>query len=69
MNPPFDNGTDHVLHAWEIAPDGCEIIALINYTNVENNYTRRRSELTRLISDYGNCINLVDVFSEAERTT
>ena len=28
MNPPFSMAKDHILHAWEIAPDGCEIISL-----------------------------------------
>ncbi|WP_461484936.1 class I SAM-dependent methyltransferase, partial [Pedobacter sp.] len=28
MNPPFSNADKHILHAWNIAPEGCEIIAL-----------------------------------------
>ena len=28
MNPPFSSVEKHILHAWEIAPDGCTILAL-----------------------------------------
>jgi hypothetical protein len=69
MNPPFSNGCKHVLHAWEIAPSGCEIISLINYDTLDNDYTRERKELTHLVKDYGTCENLGDVFNEAERKT
>lgn len=30
MNPPFSKQYDHILHAWEIAPENCEIISLCN---------------------------------------
>ena len=30
MNPPFSCEEDHILHAYEIAPQGCEIISLCN---------------------------------------
>lgn len=30
MNPPFSADEAHILHAWEIAPPGCEIVALCN---------------------------------------
>ena len=28
MNPPFSDARRHILHAFEVAPDGCEIISL-----------------------------------------
>jgi len=67
MNPPFSNADKHILHAYEIAPDGCEIIALCNYQTIENQYAYRK--LNSLISNYGISSNLGDVFSTAERTT
>lgn len=67
MNPPFSNAYKHILHAYEIAPDGCEIIALCNYQTIENKYAYRK--LNSLISNYGISSNLGDVFSTAERTT
>lgn len=65
MNPPFSNADKHILHAWEIAPDGCEIITLCNYSTIE----RRMGRLSVLIRDYGITENLGDCFTEAERTT
>ncbi len=69
MNPPFSNGVKHVLHAWEVAPGGCEIISLINHDNLKNDYSRERSELLSVIKDYGHSTYLGEVFSEAERIT
>lgn len=69
MNPPFSDATDHIRHAWEIAPEGCEIISLCNWSNIEKDYSRTRREINSLIKDYGNKINLGDCFSDAERKT
>jgi hypothetical protein len=65
MNPPFSNADKHIIHAWEIAPDGCEIISLCNYTTISLGNTR----ISRLIRDYGNAESLGDCFSDAERKT
>ena len=70
MNPPFSNATKHILRAWEIAPEGCEIISLCNWQTIDNGYSRERSELNTLIKDFGDePINLKNCFSNAERTT
>lgn len=69
MNPPFNSADTHILHAWHNAPDGCEIVALCNYETLKNAYTRGRSELKRLINDYGFSENIGDVFTIAERKT
>jgi len=69
MNPPFSCGVKHLLHAWEVSPDGCEIISLINWSNIENQYTRERRILDKIIDDYGANANLGNVFSDAERET
>jgi hypothetical protein len=70
MNPPFSNADKHILHAWTIAPEGCEIISLCNYETVSNSYSRDRSRLKTLIKDYGDdAVNLGNCFSTAERTT
>ena len=65
MNPPFSNADRHILHAWEIAPDGCEIVSLCNITTITNQNRR----ITSLINQYGISENLGDCFTEAERTT
>ena len=67
MNPPFSNADRHILHAWEVAPDGCEIIALCNYETIAKDYAYR--QLSKLINQYGNTENLGDCFSTAERKT
>lgn len=67
MNPPFSNADKHILHAWEIAPEGCEIIALCNWETIEKEYMYRR--LAVLLRTDGITENLGDVFSTAERTT
>jgi len=69
MNPPFSNGDKHILHAWDVAPDGCVILALCNYETIKNTYTRTRAELHAIIKDYGSSENLGNVFSGAERQT
>lgn len=67
MNPPFSNADKHIQHAFNIAPEGCEIISLCNWETVNKNHLYRRLEY--LINDYGNSYNLGDVFTDAERTT
>lgn len=67
MNPPFDNSHLHILHAYKIAPDGCEIISLCNWETIAKDYNYR--ELNRLISTYGITQNLGNCFNTAERKT
>lgn len=69
MNPPFSADERHILHAWEVAPNGCEIIALCNYNTLSNSYSRSRKELLSIINNYGQSKNLGNVFSDAERET
>lgn len=69
MNPPYSNGEDHILHAWNIAPEGCEIIAQCNAETLNNTYSRARKELKSLISNYGVSESGGKLYKEAERTT
>lgn len=69
MNPPFSADETHILHAWEIAPPGCEIIALCNWETLDVCYSRERRQLKRTIEDNGNSEFLGDVFTDAERKT
>jgi hypothetical protein len=70
MNPPFTTIKRHILHAWEIAPDGCEITTLIN-TDTLDNLRYDRNELKVIIDNYGITTDLGNVFNlpEAERKT
>lgn len=69
MNPPFSNGPEHILHAFKIAPPGCQIRALCNLSNLTNAYTKTREELKQAIDMHGSYQDLGDCFSQAERKT
>jgi hypothetical protein len=71
MNPPFSADERHILHAWAVAPPGCEIVSLCNWTVIDNSRWSHRAsrELKSLISQYGSGQNLGSVFEDAERTT
>ena len=78
MNPPFSADETHLLHAWEIAPPGCEIVALCNWNTVSDwrgnplttrPGTRVQQQLGYLIDSYGNKENLGESFATAERPT
>ncbi len=68
MNPPFANGDEHVLHAWEIMKKG-DIYALVNAETINNPYTQRRQLLARIIAQYGTVEMLGNCFSTADRRT
>lgn len=68
MNPPFDTAHKHILHAWEIAPDGCSITSLCNSTLIEN-WRHSRTDLKYIVNTYGDTFELGEVFRVAERTT
>ena len=69
MNPPFSNADKHIKHAWEIAPDGCQIVALCNAETIKNRWSTSRTVLGETIEKNGSWENLGDVFSTADRTT
>ncbi len=69
MNPPFSNADKHIKHAWEIAPEGCHIVALCNAETIKNRWSTSRTVLGETIEKNGSWENLGDVFSTADRTT
>lgn len=69
MNPPFSKEEDHLLHLYEIAPEGCTIVSLCNWEMCDNRFSRKRSSIGRIIEMNGNCKNIGSVFSDAERKT
>lgn len=70
LNPPFAQGAEHVLKAWNVAWDA-EIVAIINAETVRNPYTKERAMLVRLIEQYGSVEFIEGAFTvpEAERKT
>lgn len=69
MNPPFSADEKHILHAWEIAPDGCYISAICNLNTIEKPYTEIRKRLGQIISENGLYEPVYDAFSTAARRT
>lgn len=69
MNPPFSADEAHILHAWEIAPPGCEIVALCNWNICEGTYRRLQLQLASLVDAYGTKTCLGECFATAERPT
>lgn len=68
-NPPFSCEETHILHMWDIAPDGCEIITLCNNSMYENSRYNYRLSIKKIVEEFGNYTFLGDVFSNAERKT
>ena len=68
MNPPFSNGDEHLLRAWDFLHDG-EIVCLLNEETIKNPFTAARKRLAALIEKHGDVEFLGDCFSNAERKT
>lgn len=71
MNPPFSNADEHILHAFDIAPEGCQIVSLCNFETVNSGQVRfrKRRILHSKIKEYGTSENIGPVFDAAERKT
>lgn len=73
MNPPFSRQEDHIIHAWNIAPEGCTIITLCNASLIHNasyyGSSKKEDEINNLIELYGHSETLGNVFKNAERQT
>lgn len=69
MNPPFSDAEKHILHAYDIAPDGCEIISLCNYGTIADPWSSDKRRIKELINNYGLADDLGNCFKNAERTT
>lgn len=68
MNPPFSNGVDHLLKAWEILTEG-QVVCLLNAETVKNPYTQKRKDLVKLIEEHGSVEYVESAFEDAERKT
>jgi len=68
MNPPFSNGDEHLLHAWDIMWTG-DIVCLLNAETIRNPYTQKRKLLAQIINDHGSVEYLGRCFRGASRQT
>lgn len=68
MNPPFNNGDNHLLKAWEILEQG-DIVCLLNEETIKNPYTKTRQVLKAIIEEHGSIEYLGDCFRNSEHQT
>jgi hypothetical protein len=68
MNPPFSNGDEHLLKAWELMYEG-DIVCLLNAQTVRLPHTERRKRMVELIREHGSVEYIGQAFRQAERRT
>lgn len=70
MNPPFDNGDEHLLHALSIMERGGQIVCLLNAETIRNPYTNRRKILLQNLHEHNARIEFIEnAFRHAQRPT
>ncbi len=69
MNPPFSAEETHIQHAWEVLPEGGQIISLCNRETLKNAYSGNRKKLNHIINQYGYSESIGKVFMNGERKT
>jgi len=70
MNPPFEKGDLHLLHALDLQEDGGTIVCLLNADTIRNPFSKTRQLLSQKLKEYGAEIEFLEnSFSEAERKT
>jgi Domain of unknown function (DUF4942) len=68
MNPPFNDGVEHLLKAWSILDHG-DIVCLLNAESIRNQFSKQRQVLAHLIDRYGSVEYIGSAFSQAEVST
>lgn len=68
MNPPFNNGVAHALHAWDITYSA-EIVVILNAQSVRNPRSNDARRLCELIEQHGSVEFIENAFIDAERET
>lgn len=70
MNPPFDQGAEHLLKAIGLMQHGGTIACILNAETLKNPYTIKRQELMKELKKYNADVRFVENgFSDAERKT
>lgn len=68
MNPPFSNGIDHILKAWEILNTG-QLVCVLNAETVRSPNSHKKEKLVALIKEFWSVEYISSAFEEAERKT
>lgn len=70
MNPPFDSGDEHLLHALSLMERGGQIVCLLNAETIRNPYTNRRKVLVQNLHEHNARIEFIEnAFVHAQRPT
>lgn len=70
MNPPFKNGAEMVLKAWNNhLKDNGVLVAILNAETLRNPFSKERQALVGLIEQYGSQQDLGQAFKHAARPT
>lgn len=70
MNPPFDSGDEHLLHALSLMERGGQIVCLLNAETIRNPYTNRRKILLQQLNEHNSRIEFIEnAFRHAQRPT
>ena len=70
MNPPFDCGAAHLLHALDLMERGGEIRCILNAETLRNLYSDQRRELAKRLKNLNAEVEFVqDGFKDTERST
>ena len=67
MNPPYSHDMEHILHAYEIAPEGATVTALCNASHIWNHGYRTTLQIKFMetIQDHGWSEDIGQVFKTA----
>lgn len=70
MNPPFSEGPEHLLHAWNdvLAPGG-ELVCQLMASNITRPHTREMEMMKALVEQHGSYELLGSVYEDARRET
>ena len=69
MNPPFDRGAEHLLHALEFIEHGGEVRCILNAETIRNPCTAARQRLLRALEADSQIEYISGAFADAERPT
>ena len=70
MNPPFDKGDAHLLHAIELLGNGGQLCCLLNSETLNNPYSIKRQHLSNMLDQFNaKIIDMGICFQDSERPT
>ncbi len=69
MNPPFDRGAEHLLHALDLIQSGGEVRCILNAETIRNPFTPNRQRLKAELEENAEITYIPNAFADAERKT